>query len=294
MAASKQSYAGTSWDAVLNPGGATDYFAGGIPGPMDAGAHGFSPVNAWWLSELSRLVYRRSGDEGGSTAPGRQRRDFLSDVGLVEHAFFDSGSAQAAFITRPHAKAVPALGILVFRGTRGTWRNWRTNADFRPVPWPSGGRVHSGFRKQFMALWPSIEDLLENWRAPLFYTGHSLGAALATLAAAMYRPDALYTFGSPRVGDADFVRSLADIPIYRMYNPRDIVTTLPPARSPFGFRHAGVPIDNKLTAAASMPETPADRQRVRRFGMGFSRPPRFLADHAPITYLGTPPPSTSP
>jgi len=47
-----------SWEALLKPGEAGEYFVA----PNRAGlflelaAPGFSPVNAWWLAELSRLI----------------------------------------------------------------------------------------------------------------------------------------------------------------------------------------------------------------------------------------------
>lgn len=50
----------------------------------------------------------------------------------------------------------------------------------------------------------------------MFMTGHGLGAALATLMASVRTPAALYTFGSPKVGDADFVCSLAPLRVIDM------------------------------------------------------------------------------
>lgn len=50
---------------------------------------------------------------------------------------------------------------------------------------------------------------------PVFYTEHSLGAALATLAAARRAPKAGYAFGSPRVGNQAFTSTLASVPIRR-------------------------------------------------------------------------------
>ena len=45
----------------------------------------------------------------------------------------------------------------------------------------------------------------------LILAGHSLGAALATLAATVFPPALLVTLGSPRVGDAEFVAALAEV-----------------------------------------------------------------------------------
>lgn len=74
-------------------------------------------------------------------------------------------------------------------------------------------------------------------------TGHSLGAAVATIAAATLRkqqPSAsidLFTYGSPRVGNAafaDFVTAQAGAE-FRVTHLDDPVPRLPPAE--FGYRH---------------------------------------------------------
>ena len=172
----QRQYMDVSWEAVFNPGGATDFFKHGMPGPIETREDRFSPTNAWWLSELSRLVYRRGEEEPGITPSGPRRQDFLARVGLEERAFFNAGGVQAAFITRTRDD-MPAVGILVFRGTTGTWRNWQSNLSLWWSSWPRGGRVHSGFKRQFMALWPAIACTVTAWHAPLLYTGHSLGGA---------------------------------------------------------------------------------------------------------------------
>lgn len=61
----------------------------------------------------------------------------------------------------------------------------------------------------------------------MFMTGHGLGAALATLMASVRTPAALYTFRSPKVGDADFVATLAPIKSYRYVNCCDLVPQIP-------------------------------------------------------------------
>ena len=60
-------------------------------------------------------------------------------------------------------------------------------------------------------------------------TGHSLGAALATLAADRYGDvQGLYTYGSPRVGDRMFKVDF-NVNAYRFVNNNDIVAKVPPA-----------------------------------------------------------------
>jgi triacylglycerol lipase len=69
---------------------------------------------------------------------------------------------------------------------------------------------------------------------PLYIAGHSLGGALAVLAAADLaaggRRPVVYTFGAPRAGDPRFACRYGRLvpESYRVANPHDIVTRLPP------------------------------------------------------------------
>ena len=197
------------------------------------------------------------------------------------------------------AETVPAaarpFAVLVFRGSAGRLDNWLANFSLMPAPWPTGGRVHGGFKGALLGFWPDILEALRAIDGPVFYTGHSLGAALATLAASLRAPRAVYTFGSPRVGDAHFVRTLRPLPVYRLATPKDIVTSMPPAAFPFGYRHVGraclfpsekaqdarQPIARPATVASQpQPAVAVWRRGLRRL----VRPPAFLADHAPVRY----------
>jgi hypothetical protein len=63
--------------------------------------------------------------------------------------------------------------------------------------------------------------------------GHSLGGAIATLLAEALRRDTkkydvlLYTYGSPRAGDADFVKGAAELAHHRMVNNNDPIPSVP-------------------------------------------------------------------
>ena len=104
---------------------------------------------------------------------------------------------------------------VVFRGSESI-KNWVSNLDAVLTDYPkcSGCDVHEGFYK---AEQHSINNILSEVKIlkekyPSFeivVTGHSLGAALATLASvdikeAGLEPVYVYTFGSPRVGDTKF------------------------------------------------------------------------------------------
>lgn len=130
-----------------------------------------------------------------------------------------------------------ALGI---RGTDMTsGRDWFSNANASLAIADNKSAVHSGFQKVFKSMQPTLEKQL----APLLNTnsngivhcaGHSLGGALASLAAIWIKQRfgnrvALYTYGAPRVGLNDFaLKSSGSIDnIYRCLHGDDPVPMVP-------------------------------------------------------------------
>jgi triacylglycerol lipase len=80
-----------------------------------------------------------------------------------------------------------------------------------------------------------------HWKKKISICGHSLGGAMATIAASrlhnVEKVVTLYTFGSPRVGNAEFVRLMSGVTHYRFVNNNDLVTTIP--LWIMGYRHHG-------------------------------------------------------
>lgn len=76
-----------------------------------------------------------------------------------------------------------------------------------------------------------------NQDTQIYVAGHSLGAALATLAAlhinklvkaqGLNAPVHLYTFASPRVGDKTFASHFSQIDAYRIINSEDLIQSIP-------------------------------------------------------------------
>jgi hypothetical protein len=269
------------WEAIFRPGIAADFFQPAAPGDFDPAAGAFSPVNAWWLSELSRLVYRSS----GVTGPSRDR--ILAGVGLGEAATFRRRGIFGALVASQPGAGTP-FAVLAFRGSSGRLDNWVANFNLPLRAWPAGGRVHAGFKAALLGIWPEIRPALDALNRPVFYTGHSLGAALAILAASLCPPRGVYTFGAPRVGDARFARRLQTVPVYRLAAARDMVTRLPPAGFPFGYRHAGTVRTLRArpqAADGSFCGQPAGTAPGwLRLLDRLAAPPVFLADHAPVRY----------
>lgn len=140
------------------------------------------------------------------------------------------------------------MAVLVFRGTTdGT--DWKTNFNVRKRRISAGVyegeethvKVHSGFYDAFMQHANAIKSDLDALPKdlPIFFTGHSLGGALAQLATARFQSDqvaACYTFGSPRAGDIT-LDGYVKPPHYRVTNGWDIVPFIPFFL--LGYRHCG-------------------------------------------------------
>ncbi len=174
-------------------------------------------------------------------------------------------------------KMRPYFAILVFRGTDSN-RDILTDFELGILPWDRNEvGIHKGFRKALDSVWDEIEKELSQLACPIFYTGHSLGAALATLAAARYAPRAVYTFGSPRVGNEAFIASLSTVPIHRVVDNKDAAALLPP--KVLGFRHVG------LLHFLREPQADAKENFFLELLRVFDTPPRLLADHAPVNYV---------
>ncbi|HKA01883.1 MAG TPA: lipase family protein [Candidatus Solibacter sp.] len=105
--------------------------------------------------------------------------------------------------------------------------------------------VHRGFQAALNEVWKRASAMLTEYRSQsrneIFFTGHSLGAALATLAISRFKGGnaSLYTFGSPRVGNrvfSDIVRANATLGQFRIVDDNDLVTRVPPAL--FWYTHS--------------------------------------------------------
>jgi predicted lipase len=203
-------------------------------------ANGFELDNAralMWFSQLAYETHRPPTIEAV-----RNKWVFTSVTPFIQQKTSPAGSFETCGLIGQRDKAV----ILAFAGTDpGIWQN--LVSDFTPVP-RDGSDTHDGFRVAVAAAQGEIDRAVALCRQsgkPLFITGHSLGAALAALAAlrtsnAGMPPAAVYTFGMPRVGGPQFVASYASLSkvTYRLVHGIDLVTRVPPG-SRGGFHHVG-------------------------------------------------------
>ena len=153
----------------------------------------------------------------------------LDSLNATLEETFDSNGTQAILIS------TNKFIVLAFRGTETT-SIVDIKADLKAVTTPcaSGGKIHIGFKAAYEEVADDVQKAINQEKfagKPLFISGHSLGGALATIACKRLSHQAgiaaSYTFGSPRVGDEDWVTDIKT-PLYRLVNAADCVTMMPP------------------------------------------------------------------
>ncbi|MBE9029118.1 lipase family protein [filamentous cyanobacterium LEGE 11480] len=195
----------------------------------------YSDTIALELAEVSHISYQNA---DSVVQP-------MHDRGFDQFFYFERDDTEAFLVGNAEKL------IVIFRGTEPqSVKDWITNSQVAKVK-ACNGRVHAGFWNGCQDIWSEVETEIQRVRRqfaappPLFLTGHSLGGALAILAAAQlemcgHQVDGVYTFGCPRIGDRHFAmqynRKLYN-QTFRLVNHRDIVAQLPP--NELGYTHVG-------------------------------------------------------
>jgi Lipase (class 3) len=245
--------------------------------------------------EAARLAYHpaeRMPDEA------QRLKAALQCIGFDEPTWFvDRGTNTQAFGSH---RASDHTVLLAFRGTEPDQvGDLYTDGQFWKVSWmDQHHQVHAGFAKSASALLggPHLKAYLQRHEgARLWMTGHSLGAAIATLVATAHKPHTLVLVGSPRVGDESFCQSVQAQVVHRLVNCCDIITRIPPTG--LGFAEVGIPTyidasgavhtdwlrgDARIDADRSDARMSHLRELAWRWGNVLCRD---LADHAPINYI---------
>ncbi len=286
-----------SWKALCEPGDAVDYFDRSSPTPLTAGINNFSLSNAWWLAEISRLVYHSYFCERNDINFGCFE---FEKTGVINN---QNTSTQVALLKVNRDN--PCL-VIAFRGT-DEMEDWQTNVHAYQTPFADMGKVHSGFKKAYLSIKEELLEYLKDNVLPIFITGHSLGAALATLATSEFYKneqfDSCYTYGSPRTGNPAFVNSIKCKQIYRIVNNCDIVTTVPIDFAGINYEHIGSPYlinddgdlledinedeiyayqKDKLGGLKEYAKSKVFKNDIKSIKNDL---PSFLADHSPLNYV---------
>jgi hypothetical protein len=163
------------------------------------------------------------------------------------------------------------LIIVAFCGTEPfDVLDWLTDFKVDPVPGPFKGArwagvaaagqdmVHAGFFQSLKALekkhkwWEKVQEMCASKERPVYFTGHSLGGALALLAAvnniandpntAVKRIRGVYTFGQAMIGNRALAAKASPLLgnlVYRHVNGYDLGPRLPGPFAP-DFVHFGI------------------------------------------------------
>lgn len=200
---------------------------------FDLNATSFNGENALLLADCAKLAYK----------PEKIIKQVIEDqLGFDKFRFFDIGKSTQAFIA-----GNDKMIIVAFRGTqeiRDFFKDARLKLKDDLV-----GKVHKGFRSSLNEVWNNnvkdqdmhqfIKQCQDNSQS-IWFCGHSLGAALAALAAAEYvlngegsninAVKGVYTIGQPRVGNNKFAEGFDAVlaeKCFRIVNNNDVVPRIP-------------------------------------------------------------------
>jgi triacylglycerol lipase len=189
------------------------------------------PEQAWLFAKISEIAYLDPRD--GVNA--------FAELGF-DATFIDRNGSQAYWLKNDDDL------VIACRGTEPT-EFADIAADLAAIPVKSStgvGKNHLGFKTSVDHIWNDLEELANDYgkTRTIWCTGHSLGAAMATLIA--YRlqrtedcpsPQALFTYGSPRVGNKKYINGIESTGVlhFRFVNNADIVARVPL----WPFRHFG-------------------------------------------------------
>jgi triacylglycerol lipase len=183
------------------------------------GANDYDDGIALGLAKASAIAYKNEG----------KVRSELGALGYL--------NSQIHYIARNSNIGVVVVDeriiVIAFRGTDDL-KDWLSN--FNILPNPSAEWVHTGFKQALDSLWGEVRSIIRLHSKPreIFLTGHSLGGAIATLAAVRLENEGvhvagLYTFGQPPVGGEKFANIVKKqgFRYYRFINHVDMVADIP-------------------------------------------------------------------
>ena len=182
--------------------------------------------NSYFFAECSSLAYHGA----------KYAKEQFNNIGFKNHTYLSIRGAQV------HIASNTGHIILAFRGTEPKeLSDIKADISFFKRPAKSGqeGWVHMGFQEELDKLWSRILEVLpKTTKKQIWITGHSLGAAMATICASRleHLNPKLYTYGSPRVGGENFVKGLK-VEHQRFVNNNDAVPKFP--LWIMGFGHHG-------------------------------------------------------
>jgi triacylglycerol lipase len=214
----------------------------------------------------------------------------------AERVLRTMGFTDVRYIERDGAQAYEVGNdvdvVIVCRGTEpNEWNDIKADVNALTEIAEPVGRVHRGFKREVDDIWPFLEARLRNEHRVVWFTGHSLGGAMATICAGRCElsafpasPREVVTFGSPRVGTRNYATH-ARVPHIRWVNNNDIVTRMPPRW--LRYRHTGIRmhIDRHGVVRAVTSDRPATDRWVGFVDAVKRRRLDHFSDHAIADYV---------
>ena len=203
----------------------------------------YSDRTAWLMCEMSALAYLPFEVKGTIEDAVLEKKyqppektslsEYLQKAGFELVETFNLNETQAFLAKRESDKTA----VLAFRGTEANkWKDVKTDIKAWTKNSDDGTKIHSGFADAFNHVKFAVDSAISNscQGYSLYITGHSLGGALAIIAAKELEKTttkiaACYTFGSPRVGNEEFNEKIK-APVYRVVNAADGVPLVPPSK----------------------------------------------------------------
>jgi len=233
-------------------------------------ASGYDANNAYLLAQVSRATYRREKVEklGGRDETNDEWRERVKQEASAwgfssEHVYCFNHKGSQAILLADADKI-----IVAFRGSeeRSDWDCNMKRIEDKTFKGRYNVSIHTGFLSYLTNIWQPYDDPKGNIEGKgikailkeemkdrpksLWFTGHSLGGAVAILAAAAacfyeeppMQVSGVYTYGQPRVGDSRFANlynTQLKSKTFRFVNNNDVVTRIPSWAPNFFFAHVG-------------------------------------------------------
>ncbi|ABW32103.1 lipase family protein [Acaryochloris marina] len=213
---------------LIPPNHEYNYFEEGDTHHFKYDSNEYQLVNAWRLADSAFLAYIEN-------EPVCEQH--FKKIGLNKAKLFSGSSTQC------YVASNDKFSIISFRGTEIKRSNFvqdvLIDARLKLVDSSIIGKTHEGFKAALDEIWekgPNLKGYLQelidtNQEMYLWFTGHSLGGALAILAASRFgKAQGIYTYGCPKVGNSEFVDSIdkkLEGKIFRFVNNNDAITKFP-------------------------------------------------------------------
>ena len=213
---------------------ATEQYLEGLEDPEYDGAIAKLPSYFPQLNDYEQITAFRAIRERSWLEPVFKKtflRDLIPKTDLIYAGFILQSSVN---------------NIIVFRGTQEP-EEWIANLNAKQINYqsnnPQAGQVHQGFHNLYfngVKQWLQKEINRLNPAIPCYITGHSLGGAIAVLAALdlalnfsnLKEQIQMYNYAPPRVGNPTFAEFYSDLVpnSYRVVNQADSTWLLPPSQ----------------------------------------------------------------